>query len=80
MSNALINLIINIFLMVVAIFSVRKDIYDRTAKGKIWNKINRGGWFLIFCALYDKEDSFLIRSKEMRRKMRLSDPVELVVY
>jgi hypothetical protein len=51
MADYSLNLLINIFLMAFAVFSVTELIYDKSLKGSFLHKIKNRGLLLILCAL-----------------------------
>ncbi|HWK04127.1 MAG TPA: hypothetical protein VNS58_10880 [Puia sp.] len=50
MRDAIVNAIINLFLMLIALWSVLELIYDRAKPGNYFQKIKNRGKFLILCA------------------------------
>lgn len=51
MANYILNLLINIFLMIIAIYSVKDLIYKESENSNFLKNVNKNGWFLISIAI-----------------------------
>ena len=72
MSNSIINLIVNVFLMIVAIVPILNIIYNKNIEGKIWKKIGWRGWVIMGCVIGIVAFNF-VRDFNQDRKQKLSD-------
>ena len=50
MSDDILNLIINVLLLAIAIYSILDVIYEKNTEGSFFQKINVRGYILITCA------------------------------
>jgi hypothetical protein len=66
------SLIINIILMIIAIFSIRKDIYKKEFSGNFFEKITLGGYVFAMCTLLFVWINF-VRDSNNGKKLEISE-------
>jgi hypothetical protein len=67
MKDYTLNLIINLLLMIFAVYSIKELIYDNSLSGKFYKKIKKEGWVLIVLAILCISFNF-IRDKRSEMK------------